>query len=106
MAYNALNPPPMVRDKDANEVMRVAVHNGELHMSLRRGFDDPGVWGLLLVDAARHVSRAYGHDKILTEEEALERIRTGFEKAIREPPEFVDTVPTYRSSTLASDAPS
>ena len=87
MPYNALNLPPLVRDKDANEVIRVAVHNGELHMSLRRGFDDPGVWGLLLVDAARHVARAYAHDKIVTEDEALERIRTGFEKAIREPPE-------------------
>ena len=82
MPYNALNLPPLVRDKDANEVMRVAVLNGELHMSLRRGFDDPGVWGLLLVDAARHVARAYAHDKIVTEDEALERIRTGFEKAI------------------------
>ena len=87
MPYNALNLPPLVRDKDANEVMRVAVLNGELHMSLRRGFEDPGVWGLLLVDAARHVARAYAHDKIVTEDEALERIRTGFEKAIRQPPE-------------------
>jgi hypothetical protein len=87
MAYNALNPPPLVHDKPANEVMRVAVHNGELHLSLRRGFDDPGVWGLLLVDAARHVARAYAHDKIVTEDQALERIRDGFEKAIRQPPE-------------------
>jgi len=87
MAYNALNPPPLVKDKPANEVMRVAVHNGELHMSLRRGFDDPGVWGLLLVDAARHVARAYAHDKVVTEDQALERIREGFEKAIRQPPE-------------------
>src|SRR5438552_1738919 len=87
MPYNALNLPPLVRDKDANEVMRVAVHNGELHMSLRRGFNDPGAWGLLFVDAARHVAGAYGHEPVVSEEEALERIRTGFEKAIREPPE-------------------
>jgi hypothetical protein len=87
MAYNALNPPPMVKNKPANEVMRVAVHNGELHMSMRRGFDDPGVWGLLFVDAARHVARAYAHDKIVTEAEALQRIRTGFETAIRQPPD-------------------
>jgi hypothetical protein len=33
------------------------------------------------------VARAYAHDKVVTEEEALERIREGFEKAIREPPE-------------------
>jgi len=85
--YNSLNPPPLVRDKDANEVMRAAVHNGELHMSLRRGFNDPGMWGLLFVDAARHVARAYAHEKVCTEDEAVERIRIGFEKAIREPPE-------------------
>jgi hypothetical protein len=48
MSYNALNPPPLVRDKPANEVMRVAVHNGELHMSLRRGFNDPGAWGAVV----------------------------------------------------------
>ena len=47
MSYNALNPPPLVRDKPANEVMRVAVHNGELHMSMRRGFDDPARHGSL-----------------------------------------------------------
>jgi hypothetical protein len=87
MAYNALNPPPLVKDKPANEVMRAAVHNGELHLSLRRGFNDPGAWGLLFVDAARHVARAYAHDKIVSEEEALERIRHGFETAIRQPPE-------------------
>ena len=39
MSYNALNPPPLVRDKPANEVMRAAVHNGELHFALRRGFE-------------------------------------------------------------------
>ena len=60
MSYNALNPPPLVRDKPANEVMRVAVHNGELHMSMRRGFDDPGMWGILFVDAARHVTALTG----------------------------------------------
>ena len=85
MTYNALNPPPLVRDKPANEVMRVAVHNGELHMSLRRGFNDPGAWGLLFADAARHVARVYAHENVLTEDAALERIRQGFEAAISEP---------------------
>jgi hypothetical protein len=87
MSYNALNPPPLVRDKPANEVMRIAVHNGELHMSLRRGFNDPGAWGLLFVDAARHVARVYAHEKLFSEDEAIERIRAAFEQAIREPPE-------------------
>ena len=87
MPYNAVKPPPSVDGKDANEVMRVAVHDGSLHFALRRAFDDPGLWGLVFVDAARHVARAYAHDKIVTEDQALERIRDGFEKAIRQPPE-------------------
>ena len=86
MPYGALNPPPMVRDKDdAHEVLRAAVHNGEMHFSLRRGFTDAGAWGILLADAARHVAKVYAHENVLTEDAALERIRQGFEAAISEP---------------------
>jgi hypothetical protein len=87
MSYKALNPPPLVRDKPADEVMRAAVLNGELHVSLRLGFNEPAVWGQLFVDAARHVARIYAHEKLMSEEAALERIRESFEKTIREPPE-------------------
>jgi hypothetical protein len=99
MSYNSLNPPPLVRDKPAHEVLRAAFHNGELHFSLRRGFDDAGAWGVLLADAARHVSRAYAHEKMLSEEDALERIRLGFEAAIRETPEGMS------HTTEVKDAP-
>ena len=99
MAYNALNPPPLVKNKPANEVMRAAVHNGELHIALRRGFNDAGAWGLLFVDAARHVARAYAHEKLFTEAEALERIRAEFEKAIREPPEGASETTEIKDAT-------
>jgi len=85
MPYGALNPPPMVRDQDAHEVLRAAVYNTEFHFSLRRGFTDAGAWGILLADAARHVARAYAHENLLTEDAALQRIREGFEAAISEP---------------------
>jgi hypothetical protein len=65
----------------------VAVHDGALHFALRRAFNDPGLWGLVFVDAARHVARAFAHEKMCTEEEAVERIRQAFETAIRQPPE-------------------
>ena len=87
MAYKPLNPPPMVRDQDAQEVMRAAVLGNELHFSLMRGFADPAAWGLVFVDAARHVARVYAHEKMFSEDEAVERIRAAFEQAIREPPE-------------------
>ena len=88
-AYSELKLPPQIRNKPANEVMRAAVLNGELHISLRRGFADPAAWGLLFVEAARHVARAYAHEKMFTPEDALERIRQTFEDAIRQPAEGV-----------------
>src|SRR6185503_5473012 len=87
MAYKPLNPPPMVRDQDAQEVMRAAVLGQELHFSLMRGFADPAAWGLVFVDAARHVARADAHEKLISEAEAIERTRAAYEQAIREPPE-------------------
>ena len=62
MRYKPLNPPPMVRDQDAQEIMRAAVLGQELHFSLMRGFADPAAWGLVFVDAARHVARVTGKD--------------------------------------------
>jgi len=85
MPYSALNPPPLVREQDAHEVLRAAVHNGEMHFSLRRGFTDAGAWGILLADAARHVAKVYAHENLMTEDAALQRIREGFEAAISEP---------------------
>jgi hypothetical protein len=87
-AYDALNLPPQIRNKPANEVMRAAVLNGELHISLRRGFADPAAWGLF-VEATRHVARAYAHEKMFTEQDALERVRQAFEEAIRQPAEGI-----------------
>ncbi|MCZ7656948.1 MAG: DUF5076 domain-containing protein [Xanthobacteraceae bacterium] len=96
--YNALNIPPSVKT-EAHEVLRAAVQNRELHVSLRRAFDDPAAWGLLFVDVTRHVTRLYAHDKVCSEQEALDRIRAAFEAAIREPEEGVS------STTEIKDGP-
>ena len=85
MAYGALNPPPMVRDKDAHEVLRAAVHNGEMHFALRRGFTDAGAWGILLADAARHVARIYATEDKFREDETIERIRAIYEAEMDAP---------------------
>lgn len=49
------------------EVLRVwAAPDGPQDLTLRTNWNDPAVWGLLLVDIAQHVSRAYaanGHDQ-------------------------------------------
>ena len=85
MAYKPLNPPPLVRDKDAQEVMRAAVLGQELHFSLMRGFADPAAWGLVFVDAARHVARIYATEDKFREDETLERIRAIFDSEMDAP---------------------
>jgi hypothetical protein len=57
------------------EVLRAFIVDGGLTVSLRRAFDDPEAWGILLVDLARHASRIYARETELSEEEALSRIR-------------------------------
>ncbi|MBV9243520.1 MAG: DUF5076 domain-containing protein, partial [Methylobacteriaceae bacterium] len=47
MAYNALQIPPGAQGKDGIEVLRAAVIEGGLHVTLRRAFDDPAAWGIL-----------------------------------------------------------
>ena len=61
------------------EVLRVwAAPDGPQDLTLRTNWNDPAVWGLLLVDIAQHVSRAYaanGHDQ----KRVLARIKAGFD---------------------------
>ena len=68
----------MGRD-DATEVLRAFVLDGGLSIAFRRAFEEPGMWGLLLVDIARHAARSYARDGGLPEDEALTRIVDMFE---------------------------
>ena len=53
------------------------------------------MWGLLLVDIARHAARAYARESDYTEEEALTRIVDMFEAEIAKPTDVGST--TLRS---------
>jgi hypothetical protein len=74
-SYNALQPPPAAKDKGGVEVLRAAIIDQGVHVTLRPSFDDPAAWGALLCDVARQVSRAYAQAKMATEADALARIR-------------------------------
>lgn len=55
-----LKKPPISKEEGAFEILRV--WSGEslpLQVSLKTTWEDPGVWGLLLVDIARHAAKAY-----------------------------------------------
>ena len=72
-------PPDVAGREDAAEVLRA--------------FDEPDMWGLLLVDIARHAARAYARESDYTEDEALARIIDMFEAEIARPTDTGKTTP-------------
>ena len=87
-----LQPPPeAVQADDAHELLRAWIVGNGLQVSLQPGFDDPGTWGLLLVDIARHVCRAYAAEGQFDEAEAMERIRAMWMAEISSPTDMGET---------------
>ena len=86
-------PPDVVGRDDATEVLRAFVVDGGLSIAFTRAFEDPDMWGLLLVDIARHAARAYAHESGYTEDEALTRIVDMFEAEIARPTDIGKTMP-------------
>ncbi|MCJ2007797.1 DUF5076 domain-containing protein [Methylobacterium sp. E-041] len=78
-SFQALEIPPDALEQGGIEVLRAAVVDGAVSVALRRSFDDPATWGRLMVDLARQAARAYALETDLSEEEAFERIRAGWE---------------------------
>jgi len=80
----------MGRD-DATEVLRAFVVDGGLSIAFARAFDEPEMWGLLLVDVARHASRVYARESTYSEDEALRRIVDMFEAETARPTDMGST---------------
>jgi hypothetical protein len=71
-------PPAVLDDANARELVRVWAASGKQHLSLATGlWDDPAAWGIMLVDLARHLARAYEQSQGLDKDAALARIRAG-----------------------------
>jgi hypothetical protein len=71
--------PPDAIEKGGVEILRASIVEGAVSVALRRAFDDPFTWGVLLIDLARHAARVYGLETDLTEEEAMASIRDGID---------------------------
>ena len=77
--FEALAVPPDALEKGGHEVLRAAIVEGGVSVALRRSFDEPFTWGILLVDLARHAARIYALETSMSEDEALDAIRAGME---------------------------
>ena len=86
-----LEPPPDATENGGHEVLRCFVVDGGLSVSLRRSFDDPGTWGILLADLARHAARIYAKETDVGEDEALAAIQAMFEAEWKRPTDFGTT---------------
>jgi hypothetical protein len=54
-------------------------------VSLRRAFDDPEAWGMLIADITRHVARIYANESALTEDQVIERVRSIYDAEMDAP---------------------
>ena len=86
-------PPDVVGRDDATEVLRAFVVDGGLSIAFTRAFEEPDMWGLLLVDIARHAARAYARETSYTEAEALAHVVDMFEAEIARPTDIGKTTP-------------
>jgi hypothetical protein len=83
--YDALAVPPTALEQGGVEVLRAAIVDGGLHVSLRRAFEDPEAWGMLIADLARHVGRIYSRETDMSEDEVIDRVRAIFEAEMDAP---------------------
>jgi hypothetical protein len=81
----SLTPPPNAKNPAAVEILRVWVVPGEAQqVVLEPTWQEPGVWGLLLADLARHAAKAYANNG-LDEQATLARICQFLESELASP---------------------
>jgi hypothetical protein len=89
--FDALKAPPSALEHGGTEVLRAAIVEGGLHVSLRRAFDDPEAWGMLIADITRHVARIYANESNIPETQTIERIRNLFDAEMDAPTDLGST---------------
>jgi hypothetical protein len=75
--FEALIIPSEALERGGVEILRAAIIDGQLHVTLRRTFEHPDPWGGLLSEVARRVARAYAADGA-DEGEVVFRIHSSF----------------------------
>jgi len=90
--FEALQIPPAALDQGGFEVLRAAIINDGLHVTLRPVFDDTQMWGRVLADIARQVADAYEHQGRGKAVDVISNIRKGFDTDLNAPPVMLGAV--------------
>lgn len=89
-------PPSSQMSEHATEVLRVWINSDRnMDVALKSAFADPAAWGVLLVDIARHVARAYESDGEFAQVDVLERIRDASDAEWDRPTDLGRTRPMH-----------
>jgi hypothetical protein len=85
-SFQELDTPPIAKSNPkAVEVLRVWAAPGKpQQLVLKTTWEDPGAWGLMLADIARHATNAYANEG-RNSVEVLSRIRQLFEAELSGP---------------------
>ncbi len=83
--FDALHIPPLALERGGTEVLRAVIIDGELHLSLRRAFEAPETWGMLLAEITRHVGHLYARESTMSEQDVVEKVFAAFEAEMDEP---------------------
>ena len=83
---------------NAGEILRAWSIDGGLSVSLNPvAFADSGVWGILLVDVARHVSRALSNEGMGSAPEIMKSILNTFESELARPTDLGTTQKVHQN---------
>jgi hypothetical protein len=83
--FDALHIPPLALERGGTEVLRAVVIDGDLHLSIRRSFEEPETWGMLLADLTRHIGRIYARETNMSEQDIVEKVCETFAAEMEEP---------------------
>lgn len=89
--FQELAVPPDALERGGVEIVRASIVDGGVSVALRRSFEEPFTWGILLVDLARHAARIYALETGMSEDEALAGIREGLEAELSRPTDLGTT---------------
>lgn len=74
--FDALAIPNDALEKGGVEILRASIVEGELHLTLRRAFEQPEKWGGILSETITRIARVYAAaDKKFDEKDVTARIR-------------------------------
>ena len=74
--FDALAIPNDALEKGGVEILRASIVEGELHLTLRRAFEQPEKWGGILSETITSIARVYAAaDKKFNEKDVTARIR-------------------------------